>query len=73
MGKKVIRKVNCKFNDDGAWCKCEKVKRSLFGFGARLCMEFNDKKCPYVEKYPRPSAPPAPVPKKQIHIVVTKE
>lgn len=33
--------VNCKKNVDGPWCKDERVKRSLFGFGARCCPVFN--------------------------------
>lgn len=39
------RKINCKYNEKGAWCTNENIKRSLFGIGARCCTEFNDKKC----------------------------
>lgn len=52
-------KVNCKSNNDGAWCKNKNIKRSLFGIGARLCTiyEFIDKKCEYQEACPKPKPP----------------
>lgn len=31
-------KVNCKYNDQGAWCKNSNIKRSLWGLGARCCV-----------------------------------
>jgi len=45
----MLLKINCKFNDSGAWCRCKQVKRSLKGFGARCCMEYSDNpiKCPH--------------------------
>jgi hypothetical protein len=44
----IIVKVNCINNDKGAYCKDKKVKRSLFGLGARCCSEYhNINKCPY--------------------------
>lgn len=49
--------VNCKKNVDGPWCKDERVKRSLFGFGARCCPVFNGGRCAYQEEYPVPSPP----------------
>jgi len=39
------KKINCIHNEKGAWCKNKNVKRSIFGFGARVCCEFNWKKC----------------------------
>lgn len=39
------KKINCKYNDQGAWCNNKNIKRSLFGIGARCCSEFNDEKC----------------------------
>ena len=39
------KKVNCKYNDKGAWCTNKNIKRSLFGIGARCCVEFSDKQC----------------------------
>ncbi|MEA3295538.1 MAG: DUF2283 domain-containing protein [Patescibacteria group bacterium] len=37
-------KINCKWNDNGAWCKNKKVKRNLFGLGARCCIEYDTNK-----------------------------
>ena len=31
------RKINCKYNDEGAWCTNKNIKRSLFGHG---CTKF---------------------------------
>lgn len=45
----MVIKVNCKYNDDGAWCINKEIKRSLFGIGTRCCSEFNDKKCSLIE------------------------
>lgn len=56
--------IDCKDNDQGAWCKNKKIKRSLFGLGARLCVLYpglNGKVCEYQIKQPRP-LPPAPPP-----------
>jgi hypothetical protein len=60
-----IRNINCKFNDRGTWCKCRRVKRSLWGIGARLCVEFDSQAsgtCIYREAYHKPSYPAAPPP-----------
>ena len=46
--------INCKDNNQGVWCKNKNVKRSLFGIGARCCLVFNGKPCPYREKYLKP-------------------
>ena len=54
-------KINCVHNDQGAWCTNKKVKRSLFGIGARVCCEYNGKKCELKEKTTR-KAPPPPSP-----------
>ena len=54
------RKINCKHNNKGAWCTNKRVKRSLFGIGARVCCEFNDIKCELKEKSVRLAPPPAP-------------
>lgn len=51
--------VNCKWNTQVAFCTNPAISRSLWGFGARLCIE-----CPPGEicglkvKYSRPPAPP---------------
>lgn len=37
-----MRNINCKWNDRGAWCENENVKRSLFGIGARCCVEYGE-------------------------------
>ena len=52
------RKINCKYNDQGAWCTNKNVKRSLFGIGARCCTEFNDKECELKEIRNKKSNPP---------------
>ena len=41
----MIIKVNCKYNDKGAWCTNKNIKRSLFGIGARCCSEYNNISC----------------------------
>ena len=33
------RNIFCVYGDRGAWCTNQGVKRSLFGFGARVCVE----------------------------------
>ncbi len=58
-------KINCKYNDGQAWCKCSKVKRKLWGIGARMCVEFENTgfrsvKCKFKEEFPKPVAPPPP-------------
>ena len=49
-------RINCRQFEPGGFCKDPRVKRSLFGFGARLC----ETPCPHQDKNPRPAAPPAP-------------
>lgn len=41
----VHKKINCEYNDKSAWCTNKNIKRSLFGLGARICLEHNDKEC----------------------------
>lgn len=54
-------KINCKHNDNGAWCTNKNVKRSLFGLGARVCCEHNGIKCDLIEiKTKRAINPPKP-------------
>lgn len=56
-------KINCKSNDQGSWCKDKRIKKSLWGFGARCCVLFpglNGKTCEYQVKYIKPSPPPSP-------------
>jgi len=53
----VIKNINCIYSDNGIYCKNNKIKRSLFGFGARVCKNvdsFWDDKCDLIEKYPEP-------------------
>lgn len=50
--------VNCKMNEDYHYCKDKRIKRSLFGIGARLCLLANKKPCPYCDPYPKPNNPP---------------
>jgi hypothetical protein len=56
----MYKKINCKKNDKGAWCKDKRIPRSLFGLGARCCVEYdyNPKKCEFKTESPRPIDPP---------------
>lgn len=45
--------VNCSSNKNGAWCNDKRVKRSLFGLGARVCSVFNGKECPFQKSHIR--------------------
>ena len=53
-----MKSINCKHNEDGAWCKCRNVSRSLFGLGARCCLVYDGKHCEWREEVPKPNAPP---------------
>lgn len=73
-------RINCKYNDRGAWCTNKNIKRSLFGIGARCCVLYPDGiSCKYQEKYEKPkvSIPPhPPLPKEKtinINIKVNNE
>lgn len=57
----IVIKVNCKYNDQGAWCKCKQVKRSLFGFGERYCIQYDGKKCEYQVKSKKPTLSSRPI------------
>lgn len=58
----MVIKVNCKYNDQGAWCTNKNVKRSLFGLGARCCSEREGKECSLIEPlYQRKGNKPNPV------------
>lgn len=58
-------KVNCIWNNQGVWCKNEKIKRSLFGFGARCCIEYGgNKTCQFRESRPKLTKPPLCPPKR---------
>lgn len=48
--------INCIHNDQGAWCKNKLVKKSLFGLGARVCVEYpyHCGECSLQEIHPRP-------------------
>ena len=50
--------INCRMNDQGAWCRDRCVKRSLFGIGARVCKVFEGKPCKFQDMYPRPHIKP---------------
>ena len=43
--------INCRQNDQGVWCKDSRVKRSLFGIGARMCPVFESKQCEFQIEY----------------------
>ena len=50
--------INCIYCINGTYCKNKRVKRSLFGFGARYCIELfsinKTNKCKYKRRYPKP-------------------
>lgn len=50
-------RVNCRKNDSGIFCKDKRIKRSLFGIGARLCIVPEGKTCPFQEKFSKPQTP----------------
>jgi hypothetical protein len=57
-------KINCISNDGGSHCTHKKVKRSLFGLGARCCSEFRGEKCELKElRTPKVTPPPSPAEK----------
>jgi len=56
-------KVNCIYNNKGAWCNNLNINKSLFGLGARCCSEYpnSSELCPHQEKVRKPSSPsPSP-------------
>ena len=50
--------VNCKMNDNKAWCKDTRVKKSFFGLFARVCSVHNGEDCPYQDPHSRPKLHP---------------
>jgi len=50
----IIVKINCTQNDRGAWCKDKRIKRSIWGIGARCCIEYDDKICDIKQPTKRP-------------------
>ena len=38
----MILKIHCKYNNLGAWCKCDQVKRKWYHIGGKECIEYND-------------------------------
>lgn len=54
------------YNNDGAWCTHEQIKRSIFGIGPRYCIEYSDnpKMCPFKKKHKKGPAPKPPKPLK---------
>jgi hypothetical protein len=57
----MMQRVNCVSNEQGAWCRDARIKRSLFGIGARCCLVFEGKPCEYQQEHLRPAAPPFPL------------
>ncbi len=53
----VFININCIYADNpGGYCKNEKIKKNLFGLGARLCKAypFKDNACEYQIKFEKP-------------------
>lgn len=61
----MFKKINCIYNNKGAWCTNQKIKKSLFGIGARCCSEHNDIDCDEKVEHTKKEniAPPAPIQK----------
>ncbi len=74
-------KINCVYNDKGAWCKNKNIKRSLWGMGARCCSVFNGEpfnslSCSLKEEVPKPRltfSPQSPKKNVSIHLIIEKE
>lgn len=63
-------RINCVYNDNGAWCKNKNVKRSLFGLGSRCCINYpyeNKKHCKFKKTYEKTpiKLPPCPLKKEK--------
>lgn len=56
----MIKKINCIYNENNAFCTHKNVKRSLCGLGARVCLEHNDKPCKFKVSLHKSAAPPPP-------------
>jgi hypothetical protein len=50
--------INCRQNDQGAWCRDRRVKRSLLGLGARVCSVFEGKPCEFQDMFRQPRVAP---------------
>jgi len=53
-------KINCKNFEDLMYCKDKRTKRTLLGFGGRVCIEVFGKDCGLIDPIPRPLPPPGP-------------
>lgn len=54
-------KINCTDNVEGAWCKNKNTPRSLFGLGARCCVEYPEQVsccCAFKTERQRPTMNP---------------
>ena len=59
----MMKNINCKWNDQGAWCKNKNIKRNLFGIGARCCIEHGENAmCSFKDFRPKPRHSPPPPP-----------
>jgi hypothetical protein len=68
----MVVNINCIYIDRIAWCKNKNVKRSLWGIGARYCMDYpsnflNKNGCEFRVEHKRSSGiTPPPPPKRKI-------
>jgi hypothetical protein len=55
--------INCKYNNKGTWCTNKQIKKSLYGLGSRLCIEYpydHGETCNIKEPHKKPTHPPPP-------------
>ena len=59
-----MKNINCIHYVQIGECKNDKIKRSLFGIGARRCIEYiTNEKCNLKISWPKPKVTPPPPPK----------
>lgn len=49
--------INCKQNDRREWCKDKRIKKSLWGLGARVCRIVEGGTCEFQDPYPQSDPP----------------
>lgn len=51
----MLKSIDCRWNRQVILCENSKVKRTLFGFGRRLCIQHNSPNtiCPHISSWPK--------------------